>query len=135
MEQSPCVYCGDFFDPSPRHKNQTACKKAKCQRAKRAAWQRHKMKTDPVYRANQKSSQKQWARANPDYWREYREKNPEKVYIQNRSSLIKSLGEPEASEEIWDNDFFKGDPENRIFALKQRHFRLRTKWLIQGKLI
>ena len=47
MEQIPCVYCGDFFDPSPRHKNQTACKRAKCQKAKKAAWQRHKMKTDP----------------------------------------------------------------------------------------
>ena len=29
MEQIPCTYCGDFFDPSPRHKNQTACKKLK----------------------------------------------------------------------------------------------------------
>jgi hypothetical protein len=36
-------YCGDFFDPSPRHKNQSACKKVKCQRAKKAAWQRHKI--------------------------------------------------------------------------------------------
>ena len=51
MEQILCVYCGDFFDPSPRHKNQTACKRAKCQRAKKAAWQRHKLKTDPIYAA------------------------------------------------------------------------------------
>ena len=79
MEQSLCVYCGDFFDSSPRHKNQTACKKEKCQRAKKAAWQRHKMTTDPIYSANQKSSQNQWARANPGYWSKYREKNPEKV--------------------------------------------------------
>jgi hypothetical protein len=21
MEKIPCTYCGDFFDPSPRHKN------------------------------------------------------------------------------------------------------------------
>ena len=33
MEQISCVHCGDFFDPSPRHKNQTACKKVKCQKA------------------------------------------------------------------------------------------------------
>jgi len=79
MEQNLCVYCGDFFDPSPRHKNQTACKKEKCQKAKRAARQRHKMKNDPIYRANQKSSQNQWARANPGYWSKYREKNPEKA--------------------------------------------------------
>ena len=49
MEKILCVYCGDLFDPSPRHKNQVACKKAKCQKAKKADWQRHKMKTDPIY--------------------------------------------------------------------------------------
>jgi len=37
MEQIPCIYCGDFFDSSPRHKNQTACKKEACQKAKKAA--------------------------------------------------------------------------------------------------
>ncbi len=79
MEQILCVYCGDFFDPSPRHKNQTACKKAKCQRAKKAAWQRHKLKTDPIYAANQKSSQQQWLKANPGYWKQYRKKNPDKA--------------------------------------------------------
>jgi len=76
MEQIPCVYCGDYFDPSPRHKNQTACGKLKCQRAKKAAWQRHKLKTDPVYKANQNSSQQQWIEANPGYWTQYRERNP-----------------------------------------------------------
>ena len=79
MEQSPCTYCGDFFDPSPRHKNQTACKKTECQRAKKAAWQRFKMKTDPTYRANQKSSQQKWLKSNPDYWKAYRKRNPEKA--------------------------------------------------------
>jgi hypothetical protein len=79
MEQILCVYCGDFFDPSPRHKNQTACKKVKCQRAKKAAWQRHKLKTDPIYAANQKSSQQQWIKANAGYWKQYRKKNPQKA--------------------------------------------------------
>ena len=76
MEQIPCVYCGHYFDPSPRHKNQTACRKLKCQRAKKAAWQRHKLKTDPIYKANQNSSQQQWVEANPGYWTKYRERNP-----------------------------------------------------------
>jgi len=79
VEQIQCIYCGDFFDPSPRHKNQAACKKAICQRAKKADWQRHKMRTDPDYMANQKISQKQWAKANPDYWKQYRKRNPEKT--------------------------------------------------------
>ena len=50
MEKILCAYCGDLFDPSPRHKNQTVCKKPECQRAKKAEWQRHKMKTDPALR-------------------------------------------------------------------------------------
>ena len=79
MEKLPCIYCGSFFDPSPRHKNQRACKKAKCQKAKKAAWQKHKMKTDPDYKFNQKVCQKQWAEANPGYWKEYRKRNPGKV--------------------------------------------------------
>jgi len=79
MEQIPCFYCGGFFDPSPRHKNQTACKKVKCQKAKKAARQRHRIKTDPIYAANQKSSQQQWINSNPGYWKKYRKKNPQKA--------------------------------------------------------
>jgi len=65
MAEIECVYCGDFFEGSPRHKNQTCCEKKGCKNAKKAAWQRHKMKTDPDYRANQKSSQKRWVQENP----------------------------------------------------------------------
>ena len=79
METILCVYCGNFFDASPRHKNQTACKRVECQRAKKAAWQRHKMRTDPDYRFNQKLSQNQWVKANPGYWKAYRKRNPEKA--------------------------------------------------------
>ncbi|MFH1935657.1 MAG: hypothetical protein ABIN18_29320, partial [Pseudomonadota bacterium] len=46
-----------------------ACKKAECQRAKKAAWQRHKIKTDPDYKFNQKLCQRQWVEARPGYWR------------------------------------------------------------------
>jgi hypothetical protein len=79
MEQIPCIYCGDFFDPSPRHKNQTACKKIECRQAKKAAWQRFRMKTDPVYSANQKTSHQKWLKATPGYWKDYRQRNPEKA--------------------------------------------------------
>jgi hypothetical protein len=79
MEKILCVYCGDLFEASPKHKNQIACKEPECQRAKKAEWQRHKMKTDPEYYASQKISQKQWARANPDYWKKYRRNHPEKA--------------------------------------------------------
>ena len=37
------------------------------------------MKTDLIYAANQESSQQQWIKANPGYWKQYRKKNPEKA--------------------------------------------------------
>jgi hypothetical protein len=88
MALTECIYCGDFFEKSPRHKNQTACKKRECQRAKKAAWQRFKMKTDPDYRANQKSSQKRWIMKNSDYWKRYRKKNPKKA---ERNRILQSI--------------------------------------------
>ena len=88
MEQIQCIYCGNFFDPSPRHKNQTACKKTSCQKAKKADWQRHKMKTDPVYNSSQKISQQQWAKENPHYWKQYRKKNPEKT---ERNRILQTI--------------------------------------------
>lgn len=88
MEQILCIYCGDLFDPSPRHRNQTACKKPECQRAKKAAWQRHKMRSDPIYRSNQEISQKQWARANPGYWKQYRKRNPQKA---ERNRILQTI--------------------------------------------
>jgi hypothetical protein len=78
MEQILCVYCGDVFTPSPRHKSQTACRNVKCQRAKKAAWQRHRIKTDPDYRFNQKVCQRQWLESHPGYWKKYRRRNPVK---------------------------------------------------------
>ena len=88
MEQIPCTYCGDFFDPSPRHKNQTACKKSTCQKARKAAWQRYKMKHDPIYSANKKSSDQKWLRVTPGYWKAYRERNPEKA---ERNRILQTL--------------------------------------------
>ena len=88
MEKILCVYCGDFFDPSPRHKNQTACRQVKCQRAKKAAWQRYKIKTDPDYRFTQKLCQKQWVEANPGYWKQYRKRKPEKA---ERNRILQAI--------------------------------------------
>lgn len=74
-----CVHCGANFSKSPRHKNQTHCKARKCQRARKAAWQRQKMRTDPEYMANQKLSNRKWRESHPGYWKEYRKRNPEKT--------------------------------------------------------
>jgi hypothetical protein len=104
MGKSLCVYCGDLFDPSPRHKNQTACKKVQCQRAKKAAWQRHKMRTDPDYRFNQKLCQRQWVQSRPGYWKAYRDNNPEKA---ERNRILQAIRNRRARSAHKDE---KGDP-------------------------
>ena len=88
MELIPCCHCGDLFQPSPRHKSQDYCMKPKCRRARKAAWKKHKMRTDPDYRFNQRMSNKKWAEANPGYWKEYRKKNPEKA---ERNRILQTI--------------------------------------------
>jgi hypothetical protein len=79
MEKIPCCHCGRYFPPSPRQKNQLYCSEKACQRARKAAWQREKMESDPVYRANQRQSQADWQSRNADYWKCYRATHPEQA--------------------------------------------------------
>ena len=79
MEQIPCCHCGDFFIPSPRHKNQVYCMKPACRRARKAAWKRNKMQTDPDYHYNHNLSNQNWAKAHPGYWKDYRSRQSEYV--------------------------------------------------------
>lgn len=88
MEQIPCCCCGDFFIPSPRHKNQTYCLKPACRRARKASWKRNKMQTDTDYRYNHKLSNRTWAKSNPSYWKEYRRRHPEYVA---RNRILQSV--------------------------------------------
>ncbi len=67
-----CVCCRCNVPANPRSKGQQYCGKDGCQRARKRAWQRAKMATDPDYRANQRDAQKQWRESNPGYWRNYR---------------------------------------------------------------
>ncbi len=88
MEPILCVHCFDLFVPSPRHKNQTHCMKPACRCAKKAAWKRLKLKTDPDFKADQKISNRKWAANHPGYWKAYRLKHPEKA---ERNRILQSL--------------------------------------------
>ena len=77
MDEIPCVHCGKFF--IPRNRNQNYCIEADCQRARKAAWQRYKMKTDVDYRTQQQLSNEKWVNKTPGYWTRYRQRNPDKA--------------------------------------------------------
>jgi hypothetical protein len=79
METVVCLNCYDFFLPSPRHKNQIYCMKPECRRAKKAAWKRIKIKTDPQFSREQHLSNQKWVNNNPGYWTDYRKRKPEKA--------------------------------------------------------
>jgi len=88
MEEILCSNCGHFFPANPRIKNQKYCKRPKCQRARRAAWQRNKLATDPEYRVDQKLSWQKWAKSHPDYWNLYRKNHPEKT---ERNRMLQAI--------------------------------------------
>ncbi len=82
MEPIPCAGCSTFF--VPRNKCQMFCSKPACQRVRKNLWQKQKLATDPEYKKGQRLAQNKWLQNNPDYWGNYRLRNPEKVY-RNRS--------------------------------------------------
>jgi hypothetical protein len=79
MDKIPCSHCGIYFIPDPRQKNQRYCSEKKCQQARKSSWQQIKMKSDPVYRANQKQSQADWLSNRSNYWKQYRAAHPEQT--------------------------------------------------------
>ena len=79
MTTKICACCGQAFEPRPQVPNQSYCSAPACQRARRQRWQRDKMQSDPDYRENQRRSQQAWLERHPEYWRNYRDINPEYV--------------------------------------------------------
>lgn len=80
MEDRWCSACGVKFTPRAQAPAQAYCSLAQCQRTRKQVWQQAKRRSDPDYSANQAKAQNDWARKNPDYWRSYREANPEYVH-------------------------------------------------------
>ena len=88
MEKVSCGHCGAYFTPDRRQKNPRYCAQPVCQRARKAAWQWEKMRRDRDYRANQKRCQQDWCKANPGYWKKYRDARPGQA---ERNRLLQGL--------------------------------------------
>ena len=84
-----CCHCHCDRSANPRLKGiQSYCGEPPCQRARKADWKRAKLGQDRDYRHNHIEDNKSWRSANPEYWREYRQKNPEK---EKRNRLLQKL--------------------------------------------
>ncbi len=76
MGERRCLYCQQMFQPSKFQRRQTVCSEADCQRRRRADYRRRKLAADPEYREVCRDSPRKWRSRNPDYWKQYRRKNP-----------------------------------------------------------
>jgi len=82
--------CGKTFVRGARHKDQAYCGKEECRRKRRARWQKQKMISDPDYRYNHKKSQEKWMKEHPEYWKEYRQRNPEKAQRNQMMQMVRN---------------------------------------------
>jgi hypothetical protein len=76
MDERRCLYCQQVFQPSKFQRRQAVCGEAECQRRRRADYHRAKLAADPEYRDVCRDSPRKWRSRNPDYWKQYRQKNP-----------------------------------------------------------
>ena len=79
MEQKTCSSCGRFFTPRSQTPHQTYCAHPECQRERRRQWQQQKRHSDSDYLDNDLRNSKDWALENPQYWKQYRDENPDYV--------------------------------------------------------
>ena len=86
-----CRHCKTLKPANIRLKgNQNYCSQAECQRARKAAWQKEKLTSDPLYRARQQACVHAWRKKRPldQYQRQYRTEHPE--YVKKNRELQKN---------------------------------------------
>jgi hypothetical protein len=93
-----CQHCNEPKPANHRLKgHQSYCDAPKCQRARKAAWQKSKMATDPAYRTQQTEALHDWQKEWPlhQYQKEYRDSHPE--YVQRNRELQKNRNQKRSS--------------------------------------
>ena len=79
MSERRCRYCEKSFQPSKYQPQQSVCSETECQKKRRSESRQQKLASDGEYRQVCLDSACKWRAANPEYWKRYREKNPESV--------------------------------------------------------
>jgi len=79
MSQDNCEHCQQPFKRYKNRKVQYFCGHPECQKARKAKWKQGKIEKDTEYRTYHNQANKDWRKKSPGYWREYRNKNPQKT--------------------------------------------------------
>lgn len=82
----------------PQVPDQSYCTDLACQRERRKLWQRTRRADDPDYRENQARAQEAWLARNPDYWRDYRRRNPE--YTERNRARQRARGQEQREDAL-----------------------------------
>jgi hypothetical protein len=88
------------------------------------------MREDPVYRQNQRDSNQTWQENNPDYWKNYRKKHPEKAAFNRLKQQIRNKRKKKDAHPVAKADLKK----TAKMALVDRADELQGKdlWLISS---
>lgn len=98
-----CKACGRNFQPDARVADeQKYCSDAECQRKRRQEWQQVKRRDDPHYRENDARQIEEWGARNPDYWKRYRQENPD--YATRNRNLQRSRNQQQRNSLIANED-------------------------------
>lgn len=103
-----CLACGRSFQPRAQVPQQSYCTAAACQKERRRIWQRDRRRSDPDYRANQAAANRTWSEKHPDYWRMYRQSNPE--YTQRNRAQQRARAHREKRSGVAKMDASRGAP-------------------------
>ncbi len=78
MDTFTCCHCHTPHPKNSRHKTQKYCSSAPCQQARKNAWERSKIKTDPAYKEKRKAQKGKWYKQRPgdQYQAAYRSTHP-----------------------------------------------------------
>jgi hypothetical protein len=86
------------------------------------------MDTDPVYKADQKQSHQEWLWANPNYWKDYRKRNPEKAERNRILQIIRNRRRRKCEDSVAKMD---ASVIAKMDASKRNDFRLVGQfWLV-----
>ena len=124
MEERTCNACGRLFTPRPQTPHQTHCTRPECQRERRRCWQQLKRQGDSDYRDNDIRNSKTWALENPQYWKQYRDGNPD--YVGRNRNLQQQRNQKQRSALIANEDV-----SNQFSLLPSGRYRM-AKILADG---
>jgi hypothetical protein len=98
MSDRRCRYCRKSFQPSKYQLSQAVCSEPACQQKRRSDYRQQKLATDQEYRQVCQDSSCKWRTRHPEYWKRYREKNPdsaarnrEQQQIRDRKQRLRHL--------------------------------------------